>query len=62
MGMTPETERAAIVRWLRETAEKHLKAYKTTGKHQHIAASNALSIAIYAIERGDHIKETSDDN
>ena len=62
------TEREAIVAWLRERAEWHRKQAIQVAKYtgfrnaaQHEERSDVLANLADAIESGDHIKETEDD-
>lgn len=62
------TEREAIVAWLRGEAEWHCKQSIQLAKYtgfrdaaQHEDRSKFLANLADAIERGDHIKETEDD-
>ena len=50
-----ETERAAIVAWLRETAE----LCHAVDLHDYGVSGNTLECAADHIERGEHIKDTA---
>ena len=59
---THESERAAIVAWLRMSADHHEDIGRTRGvRTYHFAKAQTLRDAARDIERGDHIKEQSND-